>query len=247
MEVKNIDIDKYLSTTFYDPSPHRFGENEKPISERKLPVVYTCENCDYSISFKTDDFKKHNELNHSNLEPTDKKAIDERLKAFHLKDSSFLDFYCPKCKQATNILFTGGPSGYWGEYTFKISHVFVIKQTESEAATDDNQAVSNQRYFFSPSSPTTLKFERKLNKRKIQYLKNQVSILTSDIAYSFFEKDIEIVNSIFDEIEKESNEYEKRNKDRKKRQKVSPKARQKRIAFGLLLVLLTFIIISLIL
>lgn len=129
MEVKNIDIDKYLSTTFYDPSPHRFSGNEKPISERKLHVVYTCENCDYSISFKTDDFKKHNELNHSNLEPTDKKAIDKTLKAFHLKDSSFLDFYCPKCKQATTILFTGGPSGYWGEFTFNISHVFVTKPT----------------------------------------------------------------------------------------------------------------------
>lgn len=245
MEVKNIDIDKYLSTTFYDPSPHRFSENEKPISERKLPVVYTCENCDYSISFKTDDFKKHNELNHSNLELTDKKVIDKTLKSYHLKDSSFLDFYCPKCKLATTILFTGGPSGYWGEFTFNISHAFVIKQTE--ITTDDNQAVSNQRYFFSPSSPTTLKFERELNKRKIQYLKNQVSILTSDIAYSFFEKDIQIVNSIFDEIEKESNEYEKSKKDRKKRQKISPKKRQKRIAIGLLIVLLTFIIISLIL
>ena len=76
-EVKNIDINKYLSTTFYDPSPHRFSENEKPVSERTLPVVYTCENCDYSISFKTDDFKKHNELNHSNLELTDKKVIDK--------------------------------------------------------------------------------------------------------------------------------------------------------------------------
>ncbi|MDP4269881.1 MAG: hypothetical protein Q8909_07120 [Bacteroidota bacterium] len=127
MEVKNIDIDKCLSTTFYDPSPHRLSEDEKPLSERTLPVVYICENCDYSISFKIDDFRKHNKLNHSNLESADKRLIDKSLKAYHLKDISFLDFYCPKCNQATTILFTGGPSGYWGEFTFKISHVFVIK------------------------------------------------------------------------------------------------------------------------
>ena len=127
MELKNIDIDKCLSTTFYDPSPHRFSKNEKPISERKLPVVYTCENCDYSISFRTENFKKHNNLNHSNLNPVDKKTIDKTLKKYNLKDTSFLDFYCPECKQATTILFSGGPSGYWGEFTFSISHVFVIK------------------------------------------------------------------------------------------------------------------------
>jgi hypothetical protein len=73
--------------------------------------------------------KKHNKLNHSNIESADKKAIDKTLKAYHLKNSSFLDFYCPKCKQATTILFTGGPSGYWGEFTFSISHVFVTKPT----------------------------------------------------------------------------------------------------------------------
>ncbi|HET7733692.1 MAG TPA: hypothetical protein VFK73_07620, partial [Paludibacter sp.] len=82
------------------------------------------------------------------------------------------------------------------------------------AKTEDNQIVSNHRYFFSPNSIEALKFEKELDKRKIQYLNNQVSIRTSDVAYSFFEKDIEVVNSIFYEIEKESNE--KRKKNRKK-------------------------------
>jgi DNA-directed RNA polymerase subunit M/transcription elongation factor TFIIS len=127
MEVKNLDIDKCLTTTFYDPSPHRFSEDSKPVSGRKLPVIYTCENCDYFISFMTDDFKKHNKLKHSNLESADKKVIDKTLKSYHLKDSSFLDFYCPKCKQATAIFFNGGSSGYWGEFAFSISHVLVTK------------------------------------------------------------------------------------------------------------------------
>lgn len=247
MEVKNIDINKYLSTTFYNPSPHRFNENEKPVSERTLPVVYTCENCDYSISFKTDDFKKHNELNHSNLEKTDKEVIDKSLKTYNLMDSSFLDFYCPECKQATTILFTEGPSGYWGEIMFKINHVLVIKQPEFKTATDDNQSVSNHRCYFSQGSLEALKFERELDKRKIQYIKNDVSIRISYVAYSFFEKDLEEVGSILDKFEKENNAYKQQKKDRKKKQIISPKTRQKRIAIGLLLVLLTFILISLIL
>lgn len=247
MEVKNIDINKYLSTTFYDPLPHRYSENEKPVSVRTLPVVYTCENCDYSISFKTEDFKRHNELNDSNLEPKNKEAIDKAIKAYSLKDSSFLDFYCPKCKQATTILFTGGHSGYWGEFTFKINHVLVIKQTEFETVTVDNQSVSNHRCYFSQGSLEALKFERELDKRKIQYIKNDVSIRISYVAYSFFEKDLEEVGLILEKFDKENNKYEQRKKDRKKKQKISPKTRQKRIAIGILFVLLTFILISLIL
>ena len=45
MKVLSLNLDKYLTTTLYDPSPHRFKEEEKPISERTLPVIFTCENC----------------------------------------------------------------------------------------------------------------------------------------------------------------------------------------------------------
>ncbi|MEI8274218.1 MAG: hypothetical protein WCG08_16515 [Paludibacter sp.] len=123
----------------------------------------------------------------------------------------------------------------------------IQEQKKKEEETEDNQAVSNYRYFFDPSSLDTLKFERELDKRKIHYIKNDTSIRISYVAYSFFEKDLEIVNSIFDEIKKESYDYGRRQKDSKKRQKISPKTRQKRIAIGLLLVLLTFILFSLIL
>jgi len=118
---------------------------------------------------------------------------------------------------------------------------------KQEKETEDNQVVSNHRYFFDPSSLDTLKFERELDKRKIQYIKNNASIRISYVAYSFFEKDLEVVNSIFDEIMKVSYDYERRQKGSKKRQKISSKTIQKRIAIGLLLVLLTFIIFSLIL
>jgi Mg2+ and Co2+ transporter CorA len=117
---------------------------------------------------------------------------------------------------------------------------FLIEKSEY------NQVVSNHRYFFSPSSIETLLLERELDKRKIEYIKNDVSTRSASIAYSFFEKDIDSVDSILNQIGKESNEYEKRKEKKNKKQKVSPKIKQKRIAIGLLLGLLIFIAISLI-
>ena len=52
------------------------------------------------------------------------------LKKQKLKNNSFLDFYCPKCEQATTILFKGVPSGYWGIFEFEIYHIFVLKFQE---------------------------------------------------------------------------------------------------------------------
>lgn len=127
MKVLRLNLDKYLTTTLFDPSPHRIREEEKPVSERRLPVIYTCENCDNSISFSTEDFEKHNKSHHTNLKPADKKLFDDFIKKTKLKDYSFLDFYCPRCNQATTFVFNGGSSGYWGDFEFKISNAFVIK------------------------------------------------------------------------------------------------------------------------
>jgi len=75
MKVTSLNLDNYLTTNFFDPSPHRFNKDEKPVSERTLPIIFTCENCDESISFSTEDFEKHNKLSHTNLNPDDKKYL----------------------------------------------------------------------------------------------------------------------------------------------------------------------------
>lgn len=131
MEVISIKLEKCLSTTFYDPSPHRFREEETPVSERKLPIIFSCYNCDNRISFNVEDFEKHNKSNFTNLQIDEKILFEDYIKTNKLKDSSFLDFYCPKCKQATTFVFNGGPSGYWGAFEFRISNVLIIK-TSSE-------------------------------------------------------------------------------------------------------------------
>jgi len=132
MKVTQLDLDDFLTSTSYDPSPHRFREGETPVSERSLPVIYNCEKCGYSISFKTDDFNKHTNSKHSNLQATDKKKVERAIRQLKLKNKSFLDFYCPKCGQATILLFDGGPSGYWGAFEFRISHIFVLKFQEEK-------------------------------------------------------------------------------------------------------------------
>ena len=110
---------------------------------------------------------------------------------------------------------------------------------------EENKIVSNQRYYMSPDSIETLSFEKELIKNEIRFIKNSVSILEPYIAYSFFEKDIQVVNLILDAIEQKTYANGKRKKIVKK--KVSSKARQKRIAIGLLLIILLFILLSLML
>jgi DNA-directed RNA polymerase subunit M/transcription elongation factor TFIIS len=127
MKVIRLNLDDFLTSKSYNPSPNRFREEETSVSERNLPVIYNCEKCGYSISFKTDDFKKHTNSKHSNLQMTDKKNVDKTIKQLKLRNKSFLDFYCPKCEQATVLLFDGGPSGYWGMFEFEINHIFVLK------------------------------------------------------------------------------------------------------------------------
>jgi DNA-directed RNA polymerase subunit M/transcription elongation factor TFIIS len=127
MKVIRLNLEDFLTSTGYDPSPHRFREDDTPVSERNLPVIYNCEKCGYSISFKTDDFEKHTNSKYSNLKPNDKEIVDKTIKQLKWENKSFLDFHCPKCEQATILLFDGGPSGYWGMFEFKIHHIFVLK------------------------------------------------------------------------------------------------------------------------
>ena len=127
MEIKEINLENCLTTNEYNPSPHRFDANEKPVSERTIPLVYSCDKCENSISFNPEDFQKHNKSEKTNLKLSDKKVFEEFIVKQKLEKLSFLDFYCPKCKQATTFIFDGGPSGYWGYFAFNIQRILVLK------------------------------------------------------------------------------------------------------------------------
>ena len=129
MYVLELDLKNYLSTTEYNPSPHRFDTNETPVSERqKMPLLYVCKKCRHEISFTLENFEEHAKSQFSNLNATDNGIIDEHLRTNNIKNLSFIDFYCPTCKQATSIIFDSGPSGYWGMFFFKIKKILIIDQ-----------------------------------------------------------------------------------------------------------------------
>lgn len=116
MNILEIDIHKYLTTTYFNPNPNRISPDELPVSERNIPLTYNCENCELEISFKNSDFKKHISSEITNLKTKDQQEFLHYEKTINVKNLSFLDFYCPECKQAAKILFTGGPLGLWGPY-----------------------------------------------------------------------------------------------------------------------------------
>lgn len=127
MNIYHVDLNKYLTTTVYDPSPNRFSVEEISVRERTIPIIYTCMNCYNHILFKPLDFEKHNKSDFTKLQPTDKNIFDDYIKFMNINDLPFIDFYCPKCKLATTIIFNGSPSGYWGVFEIKIKEILVIK------------------------------------------------------------------------------------------------------------------------
>ena len=128
MNVVELDLKSCLSTIEYDPSPHRFDPSETPVSERrKMPLIFTCYKCNFNTSFTLEDFEKHSKASFSNLTSADKIDIDKYLQLHNIKWNSFLDFYCPSCKQPVSIIYDSGPSGYWGAFYFKVKNVLIIQ------------------------------------------------------------------------------------------------------------------------
>lgn len=127
MRVIELDLSTRFSTTLFDPSPHRFDQDETPVSKRQLPLEYTCDKCGESINFKTSSFENHCNSDFSNLSSKDNNNFIQYIKTRNLEDLSFLDFYCPNCNLPTKFLFNFGPSGYWGEFFFEIKNALVLK------------------------------------------------------------------------------------------------------------------------
>lgn len=128
MKVSEVDLIKNLTTTFFDPDPNRLNSDEPPISERRIPLKYTCENCGEVIHFNTNSFEKHCNSKFSNLTEKDNEFFNQFIKSNSLNKFSFLDFYCSKCNRPTKFIYEGGPSGFWGQFYFKIKYVLTLTE-----------------------------------------------------------------------------------------------------------------------
>ena len=125
--IVEIELEKYLSTKEHNPSPHRTSPDEKPVGERMIPIVYSCENCDYQISFRPENFKKHLNSENTNLQKNDRLKFEKFINKQYTLTLSSLDFYCPNCNQPTYFIFEGGSSGYWGIFELEIKKILVLK------------------------------------------------------------------------------------------------------------------------
>lgn len=127
MKIVELNTD-CLTSSEYNPSPHRIDPTELPVSERRnFQTIYTCNSCGYKISLSLKDFHNHTDKIQTNLESKDVDDFQNYLNKAGFKINSLFDFYCPECKQATMILFISGPSGYWGENFVKIQKVLIKK------------------------------------------------------------------------------------------------------------------------
>jgi hypothetical protein len=128
MTVVEVDKETFLSTAVHDPYPARTDPDDLPVDQRMLPVRYRCDQCDTEIAFSTSDFEKHYNSDFTNLS-NEHRAAFSSFTGELLPDTWFLDFYCPKCNQPTEFVIWGGPSGYWGEFMFRIERVLVLKSS----------------------------------------------------------------------------------------------------------------------
>ncbi len=127
MKVVEVSLSKHFTTTLFDPNPNRLDADEMPVSERQLDLEYFCEQCGNPLSFETSSFEKHCKSNFTNLNSADSTVFNGYIKANNLDKFSFLDFYCPNCKQPAKFLFECGNSGYWGSFFFEIKNALVLK------------------------------------------------------------------------------------------------------------------------
>lgn len=109
------------------------------------------------------------------------------------------------------------------------------------------ETISNERFYMDPYSITTLLFEKELKRKRIKFIKNDMSIQQPYIVYSFFENDIDFVHEILDKAQKE--EFKKRDLARKKTKskRKTFEYRQKRMAAWILVFIIIAVILLLLL
>lgn len=118
-----------LTVIEYPSGPNeRFFANQTPIQDTSVyqPIIFKCGKCEFEIEFQEQNFKKHSTSTFSNLNESDTILLEQHKKEHNLEQLPFLDFYCPNCKQATQILYVDGYGGK-SDYLFSIKKVLIIE------------------------------------------------------------------------------------------------------------------------
>ena len=87
-------------------------------------ALYGYPNCGETLTFCLRDFDRHSRSDFSNLSDSDARESDRAALASGRKYSSFLDFYCARCKAPVRIYYLA----WWGgRYTHGHSIQFVVE------------------------------------------------------------------------------------------------------------------------
>lgn len=85
--------------------------------------VFICSNCGRELTFERNDLRKHFLSDFSNLNADDSKKIALVLNKSQKKEvSSFIDFYCPVCKQPVRIYYRSD-GGKHAEEAYLIKYI----------------------------------------------------------------------------------------------------------------------------
>ena len=127
--VELLDLEACFNMIYSPKIWERFTPNSGPVFDSHVfeEITYRCPVCEYMISFKDSDFRKHSHSHFSNLNLKDSNDLDFYIANNNLESASFLDFYCPICKTATRILFSGGHGGRHGDYIVDIEYALIIR------------------------------------------------------------------------------------------------------------------------
>lgn len=109
--------------------------------------------------------------------------------------------------------------------------------------TNKDLRISNKRYYLSAFSMDSLLLEKELKAHNIKFTKYYH--WQTSVVYSFFEKDIEFVDSVLEKMGEDSIKYyEKKQKTTTRRKKITIESKQKKIAEYLIILIIIIIIIS---
>jgi hypothetical protein len=101
----------------------RFSD-EPEYQEHAIHVgSYICPRCRYNIEFRAQNFREHETMRHSNLDPDWRSRFDAARPVNLSRWEFFLDFHCPGCKSPARIIYQAGSEWAMGAHTWQLLEV----------------------------------------------------------------------------------------------------------------------------
>lgn len=85
--------------------------------------AYQCPWCNKRVDFLTENFEKHETMNHSNLDAIWRIRFDDARPLESSRWESFVDFHCPGCNAPVRIIYEAGDEWSMGVHSWHLKEV----------------------------------------------------------------------------------------------------------------------------